>query len=108
MKLSAHPLLIMAAITVVLSASSCRNIEHSENVTSEIEAAQMEGRNAARLFASETSADSAELQHKIEAARAPKAHYDSLGETEKGAAFDSTFKSTVRTIRPDIAKKIHL
>lgn len=96
------------ATTILFAASSCRNIEHSEDVTSEIEAAQMEGRNAARLFASESATDSAELRHKIDAARAPRLRYDSLGETEKGAAFDSTFKSTVRTIRPDIAKIIKL
>lgn len=100
--------IILAALSVLISVplfsscSSCSSIEHSEEVTADITAAQIEGRRAARKLIHLQWKDSTELKdeyHRI------KLYRDSIFPDHK-AEFDSTFISTIRIVKPSIATSI--
>ncbi len=93
-------------ILATLLAASCAKTEKAEEEVAEIEAAQMEGRSAARIFVSRPWRDTTELHSRLLEARAGRARYDTLGKTRCAAAYDSAFVSTIRTVRPDIAKEL--
>lgn len=95
----ALPLLILCA---------CKQTEKTEAITADITAAQMEGRNAAREIIIKPWNDTTGIARSMNKARAPRLKYDSLGYTEASAAFDSAFNKTIRTVRPELAKKIKL
>lgn len=88
---------------VATSCSGCAETEHTENITAEITAAQMEGRNAARIFINQEWEDTTLLKKHIREARARKNKYVITGNYRCADAFDSTFVSTIRAVRPDIA-----
>ena len=85
---------------------SCSETEKTEEITAEITAAQIEGRNAARNFISKEWDDSIQLQKALLDAKAKQSIYLIKGKTKSAAAFDSAFFSTIKTVRPDISKKI--
>lgn len=103
--MNTRKLLYIAAAAVALA--SCRGVEHSEQVTSEIEAAQIEGRRyAADVVRQDWSRSPAGLRAKLDSARARRDLYIKEGMNDKAAAFDSTFRSTVRAVQPDLLPPI--
>lgn len=99
---------ILLIIPSLLILSSCSQTERTEAITAEITAAQMEGRNAARDILVNEWKDTTGIHKAILKARSPRLKYDSLGNTAASTAFDSTFNSTIRTVRPTLAKKLNL
>lgn len=97
-------LYFMIAVMLVLSA--CAGTERTEAVTAEIEAAQMEGRNAAREFVNAEWKDTMELQNRLLQVRSKQSKYVEGKMPEAAAAFDSAFVGTLRTVRPDIAREL--
>ncbi len=100
------PLLFISLL--LLGLTSCRQTEKTEAVTAQIEADQMEdarlaGRNAAKRLINREWADSTERN-------ADMAQVDSIegsyGDPQKATTFHSTFRSTLKTIRPDLAKQL--
>lgn len=91
-----------------LSFSSCNNVktDKGEEEAAEIEAAQMEGRNAARIFINRQWKDTTDLQRNLLEARSGRAKYDTVGKTHCAAAYDSAFVSTIRTVNPDVARQL--
>ena len=96
---------ILLTIPFIMLAA-CGGIERSEGVTAEIEAAQMEGRNAARQFVNRTWKDTLQLQHRLLEVRSMQSKYVIDGNPEAAAAFDSAFVSTLRTVNPEIARHL--
>lgn len=98
------PILIACAS---LCSASCKRTEQVEATTAQITAAQMEGRKAARQFLNEAqSTDTVVLINSLLKARSKAPKYEGKGAAECSRAFDSTFVSTVRTLRPDIAGEL--
>lgn len=91
---------------VLLMAASCSQTEKTEETTAEIEAAQMEGRNAAKAFVNKEWADTMQLQQLLLEARSKKSKYDIEKKSHCSAAYDSAFVSTLRTVRPDVARHL--
>lgn len=94
------------AVITLICGCGCSQTEKSEAATAEVEAAQMEGRNAAKLFLSRDMTDTMQLQHSLLEAKAKQSKYIIDKKPECAAAFDSTFISTLRSVRPDIANQI--
>ncbi|MDE6409603.1 MAG: hypothetical protein K2K81_05090 [Muribaculaceae bacterium] len=97
------------ALTISLFFPSCggkKGFEEAEETQAEIEAAMMDGRSAAREFINKTWNDSIELQNHLLEARAKRIQYDTVAKPHCRAAYDSAFVSTIRTVRPDIAKAL--
>lgn len=93
----------LTAIVVLLSAmvvTSCRGTEKTEAITAEIEAAQMQGREAARWYLHQNIPDSVSAIEVARQARAKKYELEKKGKNEAAAAFDSTFVKTVRAVDP--------
>lgn len=88
------------------SCGKMKSIEKGEETQSEIEAAMMDGRSAARAFINKTWNDSIELQNHLLEARTKRVPYDTVDKPHCRAAFDSAFVATIRTVRPDIAKAL--
>lgn len=93
---------LAAVAAVCVALASCAGTEKTEAVTAEIEAAQMEGRNMARSVIKNQWKDSVQLSLGLDEARARKQEMIDSGYPDRAAAFDSTFTSTVRTVRPDL------
>ena len=94
-----------------LSLLSCggkglKGIEEGEETQAEIEAAMMDGRSAAREFINKNWKDSVELQSHLLEARSKRLRYDTINKPHCRAAYDSAFVSTIRTVRPDVAKAL--
>ena len=92
--------------TLALISSGCSKTDKGEEAAAQVEAAMMQGREAARIFVNKEWPDTAELRTRIAAARSRRTHYDTLGMKRSAEAFDSGFVSTIRTINPEIAKHI--
>lgn len=103
-------LLNLKNILVLLGTSillyGCRETEHTESITAEITAAQMEGRRAAGEILGPEWNDSSKLQSKLIEIKARQSRYIIKGQPDCARAFDSTFVSTIRTVNPDLAKKL--
>lgn len=98
---------ILSALSLsIWSCGKMKNIEKGEETQAEIEAAMMDGRSAAREFINKTWNDSIELQNHLLEARTQRIPYDTVDKPHCRAAFDSAFVSTIRTVRPDIAKAL--
>ena len=99
------PLAAIAAlisIPLFTSCSACSSIEHSEEVTAEVTAAQIEGRRAAKQILNYHWTDSAQLRQKYQEIRQLR---DSVAPGHT-AEFDSTFFSTLRVVSPTLAFSI--
>lgn len=87
--------------------SSCGTAGERAEVTEtadQIEEAHIAGREAARTFVNKNWSDSLQLQEQLVEAGARRAVYDSLPKCR--AAYDSAFISTVRTVRPEVARQL--
>lgn len=87
-------------------AVSCSQTEKTEEATADITAAQMEGRRAAGKLLAPDWKDTMELQNALLEVKATQSKYVMEGKTKSAEAFDSAFISTLRTVNPDLAKKI--
>lgn len=96
----------IAGLALLLLAAGCNGTEKTEATTAEIEAAQMEGRNAAKEFVSRDLSDTLKMQHHILEAKSKQSKYLIEKKPECAAAFDSAFISTLRTVRPDMADEL--
>ncbi len=105
MKINGLRAAAMAASALIL-ACGCSQTEKTEAATAEIEAAQMEGRNAAKLFLSRDMTDTMQMQHSLLEAKAKQSKYVIDKKPECAAAFDSAFISTLRSVRPDLADQL--
>lgn len=85
---------------------SCAHTEKTEAITAEITAAQMEGRRAAGRILGPEWTDTAKLQRALIETKVQQSKYLIAGKPDCAEAFDSTFISTIRTVNPDLARKI--
>lgn len=95
---------LMCAVIVMVSVS-CTGRDGSsghENPES-VDEARIEAREAARKFVNRPWRDTVELQSQLLEVRAMQSKYRQAGREESAAAFDSTFVSTLKTVRPEIA-----
>lgn len=88
------------------SCSGCTETEHTEEITAEITAAQMEGRSTARNFVNREWKDSTKLKQQLLEAKSRHGKYIENGKPECAAAYDSAFISTIRAVRPELARSI--
>lgn len=105
--------LIIASLLIF---SSCRQGEKAEAVEAAETANQMEyglisdpviaARNEARKLLVGKWRDSTELERPLLEAASVRAAYIENGEKEKAAKFDSAYYSTVKAVRPDLARYI--
>lgn len=92
-------------ISAVLCA--CSQTEKTEAITAEITAAQMEGRRAAGIILGPEWKDTVQLRRALIDAKVKQSKYIIAGKPECAEAFDSTFISTIRSVNPDLAKKLN-
>lgn len=97
---------VLALILCSCTAREAKDVESVEATTAEIEAAQMEGRRAARNFVSYEWKDSLDLHNRLLEVAAQRSRYTTENRIDERNAFDSTFISTVRTVRPGLAAEI--
>lgn len=94
------PVMLM---TAVIGTTGCRQTEKTEGITAGIEAAQIEGRTVARGLLSRNWNDSIERISDM-------AVVDSIArqftDSAMSNAFRRTFESTLRTVRPDLYRKL--
>lgn len=98
----------MAAGLLLLSCSEKEReaTERTEATVAEIEAAQMQGREAARPFLRAGELDSMQLHGMLLEVSTKRGEYTRQKRISERDAFDSTFISTVRTVRPGLADEI--
>ncbi len=99
---------MFAEIVAACLAVSCGNgsEDKSTETAAEIEAAHIEGREAAREFVNRPWRDTMELQKHLLEARALQSKYQMASRPRSAAAFDSAFVSTLRTVRPEVALEL--
>ncbi len=93
---------LIACSVVFLVMTGCKQTEKTEGVTAEIEAAQMQGREAARWLLNQDLTDSIAVKTKAEYARRHKKELEEQGKKEAAAAFDTAFVTTVRAVNPKL------
>lgn len=98
--------ILLLSFPTLLMFSACAQTERTEAITAEITAAQMEGRNAASDIVIYPWDDTTGISRVLAKAREPRLKYDTLGHKAASAAFDTTFNKTIRTVRPELAKKL--
>ena len=105
-----HRIFLVACLSalpfVVSGCAGCSETEHTEAVTADITAAQMEGRDAARRVLNEDWHDRSILRERLDSVKAWKERIVRDKNSQCGAAFDSTFISTLRAVRPELATAI--
>ena len=106
MTLSKFIIISFSAIVLITMGVSCVKTEKTEAITAEITAAQIEGRKAARNFISKEWKDSDELKKELLETKALQSKYLLEGKKECAESFDSAFISTIRVIKPSLAKSI--
>ncbi len=102
---------IMAAgALALLSLASCnsKSVEQSEETAAEIEAAQLEGREAARVFLNRPWHDTISLQARLLEARAGQSKYVRAKKPRCAEAYDSAFVSTLRTVNWSVARELEI
>lgn len=92
--------------TLLIYLSSCGSTEKTEGITAEITAAQMEGRRAAGEILGPEWKDTVKLQNALLDVKVRQSKYLINNKPECAQAFDSTFISTIRSVNPNLAKKI--
>lgn len=90
----------------IITLCGCRETEHTEGITAEITAAQMEGRRAAGVILGPEWKDTLKLQKALMEAKVKQSRYLIEGKPQCAEAFDSAFISTIRSVNPSLAKKI--
>ena len=91
---------------IPLLLSNCQQTERTEAITAEITAAQIEGRKAAGQIIGPKWEDTLKLERALLDAKTIQSKYLIQGKPECAEAFDSAFISTIRTVNPDLARKI--
>ena len=86
--------------------SSCSKTDKGAEDVAETEAAIIDGREAARIFVQRNWKDTTELQGLLLEARSRQSKYRMAGKEQSALAFDSAFVSTLRTVRPDVAREL--
>lgn len=71
-----------------------------------IEQARMDARNAAKDFLGCELPDTMSIQQALLEAKAKQSKYSGKGNKAATAAFDSTFVSTLATVRPELARQL--
>ncbi len=97
--------IIVLPIVVMLGCSEQDACPAGHIVTDD---AFIEGRNCAKQFISGELQDSVELQNKLFEAKAELSKYIVEGDTMGAKAFDEAFRSTIKTIRPELSNRIFL
>lgn len=97
---------ISAVIVMVISSCSGGDAGTGRENSADIEEARIEAREAARKFVNRPWKDTVELQAQLLEARALQSKYKQAGREQSAAAFDSTFVSTLKTVRPEIARHL--
>ncbi len=89
-----------------LLSGGCARTERTEAVVADIEAAQMQGRKAARPLLIDNPSDTNLIRRHLREISDVKNAYDSIGRHDCAAAYDSAFISTVRSVNPGLADKV--
>lgn len=97
---------LAAGVGTVGSLSSCSKTDKAAEDAADTEAAIIEGREAARIFVQRNWKDTTELQGLLLEARTRQSKYRMAGKERSAQAFDSAFVSTLRTVRPDVAREL--
>lgn len=99
---------IFAALVsgAVLFTAGCAQTEKTEGITARITAAQMQGRNAAKLFIPKRLKTGDDIASPLEVIDTVHARYVSSGLSECAEAFDSTLVRTLKVVRPDLAPTV--
>lgn len=98
----------LGIVSLLLLPASCggnKDNKAGEDVA-DIEAAAMEGREAARIFLNHPWRDTIELQRQLLEARAKQSKFSGAGKRQSAAAFDSAFVSTLKTVNPAVAREL--
>ncbi len=93
-------------LPVISGCSGCTETEHTEAITAEITAAQMEGRKSARNFLIKEWKDTTGLSKKLHETSSIRDNYLKDGKPECAAAYDSAFISTIRSVKPELSRII--
>ncbi len=99
-------IILAAGVGTVGSLSSCSKTDKAAEDVADTEAAIIEGREAARIFVQRNWKDTTELQGLLLEARTRQSKYRMAGKERSAQAFDSAFVSTLRTVRPDVAREL--
>lgn len=95
----------LSAAAILLSGCSSKGEQAAaKEEAAQIEAAHIDGREAARAFLGRQFKDSLEIHAELVRAGSRRAHYDSLPRSQ--AAYDSAFISTIRTVNPALAGEL--
>ena len=94
----------VGAIIALTLLYGCSDSEKTGENATEIEAAKIAGRNAARSIITRHWDDTSLLRKEVERQRALRLRYDSIGHRRSAASFDSAFVSTVRPMTPILGK----
>lgn len=97
---------LTAGLGTVGTLSSCSKTDKAAQDVDDTEAAIIEGREAARIFVQRNWKDTTELQGLLLEARTKQSKYRMAGKERSAQAFDSAFVSTLRTVRPDVAREL--
>lgn len=97
--------MLFFSLTAMLC-GSCGGTNKGEEAAADIEAAQIDGREAARKFLNRPWKDTTELHGQLLEARSQQSKYTKAGRKQSATAFDSAFVSTLKTVRPDIAREL--
>lgn len=90
----------------LLAACSSRDGGQPKDTPEQIDSARVEGREAARIFVNSVWEDTLDLQRELLEARVRGSRFDRKNHPQAAAAFDSAFVSTVKTVRPDVAREL--
>ena len=95
------------ASLLILPAACGGNKENKggENAA-DIEAAAMEGREAARIFLNRPWRDTIELQRQLLEARAKQSKFSGAGKQQRAAANESPFLTTHKTLKPNVTREL--
>ncbi len=100
------PSFLISSLLIFTACKQTRSVEESEETTAEIEAAMMEGRNTAKSFVTRNWKDTMELQNHLLEAKTIQSKYVKQNKPRSAAAFDSAFVSTMKTVRPELAREL--
>lgn len=105
-KSALHVVAMTAIAAVVFLPGGCRGTEHTEAVTAEITAAQMEGRTAARDFIRQDWRDTSKVAQRLDTIERRKARFREEGRNDCAEAYDTAFVRALRAVKPDLGKAV--
>lgn len=97
---------MMIAGLAMLAACGSKDGATNADSPEQIDSARIEGREAARVFVNSVWEDTLDLQRQLLEARVRGSRYDRKTHPQAAAAFDSAFISTVKTVRPEVAREL--